>query len=379
VTHAARLTLVVVLGSCLLTGCLASTVVLHVKPDGSGTAVASLRVNKATYEQFSSTLGQPAAVERPEDSYPAPDMSTDHEVFLEFEAPVGDAPPQAPARQAPPDTEIYLASLTISGGQLTIGQPVNISTSPGYDNQPSFTPDGQSILFTSARDGTQTDIYRFDLSTKHITRLTHTPESEYSPGTTPDGRLSVVRVEADGTQRLWSFTIDGRDPHVLLERVKPVGYYAWADDHTVALYVLGAAGTDQPSTLQLADTRTGDARSIATDVGRSLLTIPGRHAVSVVQRERKGETSAVTIAELDPSSGAIRPLAPRLQGATEADGAWMPDGTLLTVSQDRLLAWRQGDREWAEVAPLDRLGLRSATRLAVSPDGHWIALVAAPQ
>jgi hypothetical protein len=30
------------------------------------------------------------------------------------------------------------------------------------------------------------------------------------------------------------------------------------------------------------------------------------------------------------------------------------------------------------VAPLDRLGLRSATRLAVSPDGHWIALVAAP-
>jgi WD40 repeat protein len=305
-------------------------------------------------------------------------VPTDHEVFLEFEAPAGDAPPQASARQAPPDTEIYLASLTISGGQPTIGQPVNISTSPGYDNQPSFTPDGQRILFTSARDGTQTDIYRFDLSTKHITQLTHTPESEYSPGTSPDGRLSVVRVEADGTQRLWGFTSDGRDPRVLLERVKPVGYYAWADDHTVALYVLGAAGTDQPSTLQLADTRTGDARSIAVDVGRSLLTIPGRRAVSFVQRERKGDKSSVTIAELDPSSGAIRPLAPALEGATEADGAWMPDGTLLTVSQDRLLAWRQGDREWTEVAPLDRLGLRSATRLAVSPDGHWIALVAAP-
>ena len=55
----------------------------------------------------------------------------------------------------------------------------------------------------------------------------------------------------------------------MLENVKPVGYHAWADDHTLALFVLG-----QPATLQLADTRTGTARTIASDIGRSIQRIP---------------------------------------------------------------------------------------------------------
>ena len=104
----------------------------------------------------------------------------EREVFLEFEPPTQSAPPpsQAPARPAAPDTEVYLAPLTTSGQQITIGQPVDISNSPGYDNQPSFTPDGRSLFFTSARGGAQTDIYRYELATKRITQLTNTPESD---------------------------------------------------------------------------------------------------------------------------------------------------------------------------------------------------------
>ncbi len=149
----------------------------------------------------------------------------EREVFLEFEPPTPSTPPpsQPPARPAAPDTEIFLAPLTVSGQHITIGQPVNISNSPGYDNQPSFTPDGQRLLFTSARGGAQTDIYRYDLASKQVTQVTNTPESEYSPTVTPDHGLSVVRVEADGSQRLWRFTSDGGDPRVLLENVKPVG------------------------------------------------------------------------------------------------------------------------------------------------------------
>jgi Tol biopolymer transport system component len=114
---------------------------------------------------------------------------------------------------APPDTEIYLATFSTASGRVTIGPPVDISNNPGYDNQPSFTPDGRSVLFTSVRGARQTDpansaasgsdIYRYDIESQQVTRVTDTPESEYSPIVTPDGtHFSTIRVEADGTQRL---------------------------------------------------------------------------------------------------------------------------------------------------------------------------------
>src|SRR2546427_268317 len=77
---------------------------------------------------------------------------------------------QRGAGSPPPDTEIFLAPLSTSAGLPSIGQPVNITNSPGYDNQPSFTPDGQQILFTSNRGGTQTDIFRYDIAGRAIAR-----------------------------------------------------------------------------------------------------------------------------------------------------------------------------------------------------------------
>src|ERR1700742_300252 len=88
---------------------------------------------------------------------------------------------QAQTPAPPPDTEILLATLSTANGAPAIARPVNISNSPGYDNQPSFTPDGRSVLFTSIRGGTQTDIYRYDIASRTIVRVTDTPESEYSP------------------------------------------------------------------------------------------------------------------------------------------------------------------------------------------------------
>ena len=106
-----------------------------------------------------------------------------------------------------PDTEIFLAPLSVENGVAVVGAPVNVTRHAGYDNQPSFTPDGAAILYTSQRDG-QTDVYRYDLRDRSTTPLTDTPESEYSPAVAPDGRsITVVRVEADSAQRLWEIPV----------------------------------------------------------------------------------------------------------------------------------------------------------------------------
>lgn len=314
----------------------------------------------------------------------------EHEVFLEFEPPQTAAqPPPAtppPAAQAPPDTEIYLAPLKITNGAIEIGAATNITNNPGYDNQPFFTPDGRAVLFTSVRGGgTQTDIYRYELPIKHseglpagrASQVTNTPESEYSPTITPAGALSVIRVELDGnnTQRLWQFTADGRDPRVVLENVKPVGYHAWAADHTLALFVLG-----QPATLQVADTRTGTARTIASDIGRSILRIPGGTGeISFVQRERTGDVTRLLIKKLNASTGAVADLTVALPGGNDADLAWTPDGTLLMARAGALHAWKPGQSGWNEIVSFERLSLAGVSRLAISPKGDFIALVGSPR
>jgi WD40-like Beta Propeller Repeat len=286
----------------------------------------------------------------------------------------------------PPDTEVFLASLSVRDGKVEVGKPINISNSAGYDNQPSFTPDGAAVLFTSVRGdrkpdpansaATGSDIYRYDIAAQRLSQVTNTPEAEYSPTVTPDGRhISVIRVESDGTQRLWRFTIEGKEPALVLRDVKPVGYHAWASASLLALFVLGQQG--QPETLQLVDTQTGQPQVVATGIGRSIQRIPGA-GISFVQRAPavEGQEPALTISELDPGTRQTHPLVRVPAGATEVDTAWTPDGLLLVTARGQLFAWRRGEAEMREMADLAPLGLRAVTRLAISPKGDRIALVA---
>jgi WD40 repeat protein len=277
------------------------------------------------------------------------------------------APQQPAAAQPPPGTDVWLARVAADG---SITQPINITNRDGYDNQPAFTPDGKAILFTR-RDGEQTDIWAYDFTTRssELTRITNTPESEYSPTVTPDGSgISVIRVEADGTQRLWQFTRDGQSPTLILKDIKPVGYHAWGPDGQLALFVLG-----NPNTLQVADSRTGRARVVAQRIGRSVHRIPGRQTISVLHIE--GDMR--WIKELDVRTRALRPLV-RAIDSGEGDYVWTPDGAILMSDGKTLMRWSVGT-DWTPVADLAPMGLAGVTRMAVSPDGKWLAMVVPEQ
>ena len=273
---------------------------------------------------------------------------------------------------APPATDIYVADLRVADRRVTVGTPVNVTARPGYDNQPFFLADGRAFLYTSIREDSQADIYRYDIDTKTSVRLTATRESEYSPTPLPDGSgFSVVRVDADSTQRLWAFDADGSRPRLVLDSIKPVGYHAWADDHTLVLFVLGS-----PSTLQIADAGFPTARGevFAKDIGRSLQRIPGRASVSFVKRD---SVAGNTLEELDIRRRRVSELTKVPPGADFF--AWTPDGIVLTASGTTLYQWdsRRGGK-WEQLADLAVAGLSSVTRLAVSPQGDRLAIVAVP-
>ena len=252
---------------------------------------------------------------------------------------------------------------------VQVGAPLNITDRPGYDNQPSFTTDGSSVFFTSVREDAQADIYRYEFATKRTVRITTSaPESEYSATSMDRGKaISVIRVERDSTQRLWKVPVDGGASTIILERVKPVGYHAWADDHTLALFVLGS-----PNTLQVADTRTGKADTITTNIGRSLHRIPRGSRVSFVHKVAESEWWIVS---LDPRSRQTARLVKMPEGVE--DYAWLPDGSVVCGRGSKLLRWSGvATADWLEIADLSSAGIKGITRLAVSARGDRIAFVA---
>lgn len=262
--------------------------------------------------------------------------------------------------QAPPRTEVYLASLT-TGATAVRGPVVNISQSPGYDNQPSYTPDGRAVLFTSDRVDRQTDIFRYDTASKSLTRLTHDPENEYSPLVMPGGRtFSVVHGDE---QSLWSYALDGSNGHLLYQQKGKIGYHVWIDATHAGIFVLGE--NNAPSTLQIADIESGEATAVGSSIGRSLLMRTGTGKMSFVDKSQQGHWM---IKELDPKSRAIATLVETPAGSE--DCAWDPaSGQLLMASGTKILAWAPShpDQGWRTLGDLASDGVTKITRLAVNP------------
>jgi hypothetical protein len=280
--------------------------------------------------------------------------------------------PDAVAQGRVPGTDVWVAPMKQTGIAVSFGQPRNATDRPGYDNQPSFTPKSDAVLYTSTDASGKTDTWRFSLPDGKPTRVTTLPMSVYSPTVTPDGKFfSFIRVEPDSTQLLWKLPLDGQGaPSKVIENLK-VGYHVWTGEHTLVVYVLPPTGSPRgtPSTLQIVDDRTGKAEVIATNVGRALAKVPGRDAITYQQLVKD---SLPWLTDLDLASKQTRPMVQAPQGADYF--TWAPNGALLTAAGSRI--FRYTDDGWAPVADFTKFGVKNISRIAVSPRGNWLAFVA---
>lgn len=167
--------------------------------------------------------------------------------------------------QTMPETDIFIADCRIKEGNIYFGGAKNITSRKGYDNQPNFLND-TTLLFTSIRNGLQSDIFQYALSSKKTSKFTSSAESEYSPKITPDKMgISTVVVEKDSTQRLWKYTLQGNNPSIIATSIDSIGYYTWLSDTTFAAIMI-----TEPASLKICNTTTGAVKNIATNVGRSV-------------------------------------------------------------------------------------------------------------
>ncbi len=287
----------------------------------------------------------------------------------------GDAPSDEPAAEAEPEVtapaapdpgapDIWVAELAWGAdGRPAVEGLRNATNRPGYDNQPHFFPDGW--LWFTRQEGEVTDIWRLDPAGDAVERVTETEESEYSPTPTPDGMgFTVIQVEADGTQRLWRFTLDGTPVEPVFASVAPVGYHAWIDQEQVGMFILG-----QPASLQIGRAGVDGAERVVERIGRSLNSVPGREAITFPLVGDSGTTIALWAAGDDAFTELV-------EGRPSAqDHAW-GNGLIFQAEGSLLYTFdpARPQEGWVLAADLTEAGIQ-ITRIAVSPDGGRIALV----
>lgn len=276
-----------------------------------------------------------------------------------------------------PNSDIWLSDIIISGKTISINKPINITNRTGYDNQPSFSPDDEYIYYSSIRD-VQADIYRYNAKTKSIEAFTHTPESEYSPKVTPDGKfISTVVVEKDSTQRLWKYALEKPHPSsIVIQEVKEVGYYCWYNQTAVMAYTLGT-----PNTLKRIDTKYPSlSTTIANNIGRSMAVSKKDNSFYFVSTF-DSILYIKSFKEFDKEDG--HPLTSTVLSTVKGS----EDFALLYINKEEhfimakssviymTVSESSGSIAWKRIADLKEYGIANISRLAVSNDGKKLALV----
>lgn len=87
---------------------------------------------------------------------------------------------------------------------------------------PTFSPDGRSVAFDSDRAGLKSAVWRVDLATGHLTRLTRPTLEAFRPAYAPSGRRMVVTVNCcQLTNQLYAARANGSNPQPLLVVPEP--------------------------------------------------------------------------------------------------------------------------------------------------------------
>lgn len=231
----------------------------------------------------------------------------------------------------------------------------------GYNNQVWFT-DENTLLFSAAK-GTNTNIYKADLAAGSLRQITDTEESEFSPQLIHNGAYyNWVRLEKDGTQRLWQAPADHSNNGFPLTSIDLlVGYYQWIEDDVVALFVL----RENHNELVLLDLKNEREKFLARNPGRSLQLGNDGLLYYTVQRSQNN----FILYSYDHSTGNSQMII-RLPAGSTGDISIGPDGYLLTFSGEYLLGFRPGtDSSWRNLIRLRGMENQKLSRLSYNGNG----------
>jgi Tol biopolymer transport system component len=101
----------------------------------------------------------------------------------------------------------YLSEFGTAPGSRSSGA-VPLTHGSSRDRQPTYSPDGRRILFTSNRGG-NLDLWMADVATGSLRQITDDAAEDWDPAFSPDGERIVWSSDRGGHLEVWSAAADG--------------------------------------------------------------------------------------------------------------------------------------------------------------------------
>ena len=138
--------------------------------------------------------------------------------------------------------DIWVSGERRGGADLREEKIVQVTGGPAWDRDPTWSPDGESIVFASDHDG-DTNLWRAvvdgDGRVKGSAQLTASETPDTQPSVAPDGAIVFVRGR-NATADIWRRTSDGEEA-VLIENDGVESAPTFSPDGTELLYISGRA------------------------------------------------------------------------------------------------------------------------------------------
>ncbi|MFN8116533.1 MAG: hypothetical protein U0W65_10495 [Bacteroidia bacterium] len=264
-----------------------------------------------------------------------------------------------------PETDIWLFKIEKKEGKYNYSNPLNITHRIGYDNQPTFSSDGKSILYVCIDSTKQADIYQYTISKKTSVNLTKSQISEYSPTIIPDGSgFSSVVVEKDSSQRVWLFNLDGTFKRIVHEGTDSIGYHTWLNSDTLMYYKL-----TEPHSLRVLDLKSNKDVWICDhptrafkQIGQSSRFMYGiKYSTSTQFRIYNSALKESVVYASYPS--------------INEDFIWHPELGLIKSEGSDLLKYNEQSKTWDVLFSFSNLGIKKITRFVFDSKNKQLAIV----